>query len=208
LGIRTLIIAPHIDDEILGCASILNPSAFICYLGVEDRSYVTAEERKVELKNASLKIGFSYKVHACPVNNYSISQVIPIIESTINEYHPGSVFIPNYSYNQDHKTVYDAAMVALRHHDQNWFVKKIFVYEQPHDFMWPVEQFNPNYFIPLNLQDKIDTYKIYASQVRNHRSPEMLISMAKLRGAQANIEYAEAFQCIRFVPDDSVFFER
>ena len=203
MGISTVIIAPHIDDEILGCASILNSSTFICYLGVEDRSYVSAEERKFELKNASLKKGFSYDVYGCSVNNYTVPQIIPIIESTINKYQPSSVFIPNYSYNQDHKTVYDAAMVALRHHDQNYFVKKVFVYEQPHDFLWPVEHFNPNFFIPLNIQDKIETYKIYASQVRNHRSPETIISMAKLRGAQANIEYAEAFQCIRFVSDGS-----
>ena len=37
------------------------------------------------------------------------------------------------------------------------------------------------------------------TQVRDFRSPEILKSMAKLRGSQSNCDYAEAFQILRWI---------
>jgi hypothetical protein len=90
-------------------------------------------------------------------------------------------------------------MVALRHHDINWFVNKVFIYEQPHTILWPYKDFTPNYYIEVNLKEKIEIYRLYKSQVRGHRSSEIIEVMAKLRGKQANRPYTEAFNCIRYV---------
>jgi LmbE family N-acetylglucosaminyl deacetylase len=125
--------------------------------------------------------------------------MITQIEDQINEHKPDRVFIPQYSYNQDHRAVYDAAMVALRHHDVNWFVKKVFIYEQPHTLSWPYSDFKPNYFIGFNIAEKIRMYGLYKSQVRGHRSASFIEVMAQLRGEQAGVPYAEGFECIRFV---------
>ena len=57
----------------------------------------------------------------------------------------------------------------------------------------------PNYFVPIDIDRKIDAYRLMSSQVRSFRSPEILRSMAFLRGKQSNNEYAEAFQIIRWV---------
>jgi LmbE family N-acetylglucosaminyl deacetylase len=196
---KNLVIAPHIDDEVLGCYSVLNENTFVCYLGVEDRSYVSAKERIEELKDAALIKKFKWALFNNVVNKYKCEELISTLEVQINEQKPENVFLPHYSYNQDHRAVYDASMVALRHHDINWFVDKVFVYEQPHTILWPFKNFEPNYFIALNVVDKIKTYNLYKSQVRGHRSCEFIETMANLRGKQANLEYAEAFQCIRYV---------
>jgi LmbE family N-acetylglucosaminyl deacetylase len=196
---KNLIIAPHIDDEVLGCYTILNEGTFVCYLGVEDRSYVTASERVKELEDAASVRKFKWILYENVVNNYKCEEMIGQLETQINEQRPERVFIPHYSYNQDHRAVYDAAMVALRHHDINWFVNKVFVYEQPHTILWPYKNFEPNYFIGLDVADKISAYNLYKSQVRGHRSGDFIEIMARLRGKQANMEYAEAFQCIRYV---------
>jgi hypothetical protein len=82
-------------------------------------------------------------------------------------------------------------MIALRPHDQNWFVNQVFVYEQPHTVLWPVKSFTPNYFIKIDVEDKIRTYKLYKSQVRKHRSPEIIRTIASLRGSQCNLAYAK-----------------
>jgi hypothetical protein len=88
----------------------------------------------------------------------------------------------------------------LRPHDINFFVKKVFVYEQLQD-LWNhnYHNFNPIYFKPVDIENKISTYQLYASQVRQFRSPEMLRSLANIRGAQSNLPYAEGFEIIRYI---------
>jgi LmbE family N-acetylglucosaminyl deacetylase len=196
---KNLIIAPHIDDEILGCFAVLNEETSVCYLGVEDRSYVSAKERVMEMEEAARAKRFKWTLFNNTVNSYRCEQMISILEEEINRLQPEQVFIPNYSYNQDHRAVYDAAIVALRHHDINWFVKKVFIYEQPHTILWPYSNFTPNFYFQIDISEKIRTYGIYKSQVRAHRSADCIETMARLRGKQANIEYAEAFQCLRYV---------
>ena len=73
------------------------------------------------------------------------------------------------------------------------------MYEQPQDF-WSGsdDAINPNYFIPIDIEKKIKLYKMLASQVRCHRSPDMLTTLAKMRGYQSNTPYAEAFQIVRW----------
>jgi N-acetylglucosamine malate deacetylase 1 len=196
---KNLIVSPHIDDEVLGCYSILNENTFVCYMGVEDRSYVSSKERVKEMESACSIKKFKWRLFNNVVNSYKCEELITSIEDIINEIKPENVFIPHYSYNQDHRAVYDAAMVALRHHDINWFVEKVFIYEQPHTLLWPYKDFIPNHFIELDINEKNQIYSLYKSQVRGHRSSEIIEVMAKLRGKQANLEYAEAFCCIRYV---------
>ena len=42
-------------------------------------------------------------------------------------------------------------------------------------------------------------YHYLKSQVRDFRSPDCIKAMAKLRGAQSRVEYAEGFEVLRFV---------
>jgi hypothetical protein len=42
-------------------------------------------------------------------------------------------------------------------------------------------------------------YHIYASQVRRHRSDEHLMAIARIRGMQADVDDAEAFEVLRWV---------
>jgi LmbE family N-acetylglucosaminyl deacetylase len=196
---NNFIIAPHIDDEVLGCFSFMRPDTFICILGVEDRSYVSAKDRCNELKESARMNNFSWKVHTNIVNNYQVPDLIPILEWHINKIKPSCVIIPHYSYNQDHRAVYDASLVALRPHDKNWFVKKVLIYEQPDTFLWPYTTFSPTYFLDINIKEKLKAYHLYKSQIRGHRSDEIIKTIARARGMQSNMEYAEAFQCLRWV---------
>lgn len=180
----------------------MNEDSFFCYLGVEDRIYVSKNERVEELKKVAKKKNFQYDIHEQKVNHYNAADLIALIENHINILKPLNVFIPHYSYNQDHRNVYDACITALRPHDKNWFVKRIFIYEQPHTFLWPYKEFIPNFYKKIDINDKIETYKLYASQVREHRSPEIITAIAKIRGKQANLNFAEAFQCVRFVLEE------
>jgi len=205
---KTIILSPHIDDEVLGCFSMINKDTFIIYCGC-DESHINFDwvkprpklkHRIAELELVQKKHGFKYVILNNTVNEYKIQNLIPEFEKYINEIKPDEIYIPVPSYNQDHRVVYEAALTALRPHDINFFVKKVFIYEQLQD-LWNhnYHKFNPTYFTPVDIEDKILTYQLYASQVRHFRNPEMLKSLASIRGAQSNLSYTEGFEVIRYI---------
>jgi LmbE family N-acetylglucosaminyl deacetylase len=199
---KKLIIAPHIDDEVLGCGGVIDNDTFVLYCGVEDRSYVSAEKRLEEMKKVNELLGFKFKLLKNVVNNYKVIDLIPEFEKIINEQKPDKIYIPHPSYNQDHRAVYEAALTALRPHDTVFFVKKVLVYEQPHVFFWDHNNdvnFKPSYFISIDIDKKLKAYDLLKSQVRSFRSPEHVKALAILRGGQCNCKYAEAFQILRWV---------
>ena len=207
--VKNLIISPHIDDELLGCGGILDESCHVLY-GGNDESDIRDEWvmkrpssslRMEELYKVQEYLGFNFTILPNKVNKYKIQNLISSFEKTINEIKPQKIYVPGVSYNQDHKVVYDAAMIALRPHDLNYFIKKVLLYEQPQIYLWNNTSypFKPNYFIPIDIDKKINAYKLMSSQVRKYRSPETLVSMAKIRGKQSRHKYAEAFEILRWI---------
>jgi len=203
---KKLIIAPHIDDDILGCGGILDSNSLVLYCGVDEFHVIPKSERMQEAKNSSQVLGHDFELMTGnKVNNYKVQDLIDKFSYWINTVKPDEVYIPFPSYNQDHQTVYNAALVALRPHDVNYFVNKVLVYEQPHVYFWNHthnvnnSNFNPNYFVPIDIERKIKAYEAMPSQVRKFRGQEHVRSLALLRGGQSNCSFAEAFQIIRCV---------
>lgn len=207
MSVKKIVIAPHIDDDVLGCGGIIDSDTLVLYCGL-DESHLekrpSSSERIREAEDVSRFLGNKFKILSNKVNHYSLQSLLSSFEEIIKDIKPEEIYIPHPSYNQDHRVVFDAMLTALRPHDINFFVKKVFIYEQPHVFLWDhansIEStLKPNYFVPIDIDRKIDAYRLMSSQVRSFRSPEILRSMAFLRGKQSNNEYAEAFQIIRWV---------
>jgi LmbE family N-acetylglucosaminyl deacetylase len=205
---KILFLSPHADDEVLGGFSFLTKDTTVIYFGIDEahinsswiKKRPSFEQRNFELLSLARKLGFKFKVLDNKINSYVTSELIPSIEKEINEFMPDIILLPNPTYNQDHRAVYEASLVALRPHDINFFVKKVLIYEQVQDF-WNhnCREFNPNYFKDLNIEDKLESYEIYASQVRSFRSSDMLKALAILRGSQSNKKFAEAFEVLRWI---------
>ena len=194
-----LIFAPHIDDDVIGCGGILDSSCFVLFCGVQDFHIVSRENRLEELRNVSKFFGFDYQViDKDEVNHYDMHSYISVFEDVINRVRPDKVYVPFKSYNQDHQQIHDAAMVALRPHDRNFFVNKVLIYEEP-DCFWGDNKYCVNHFVKIDIERKIKGNSLYESQVRGHRSPEHLRSLASLRGMQSNFDYAEAFIIYRWI---------
>ncbi len=199
---RRLILAPHIDDEVLGCFAFLSADAHVLFAGVEDRP--STEVRKAEVAASASQLGFAYSMLDNPVNNFAAAELIGSFEEAINRLKPHTVLIPDSSYNQDHRAVFDAGIVATRPHDQNWFVPEVLVYEQPHSVVWPSHRAEtPNVFHEIDIEAKLHAYSLYGSQVRGHRSPETVRALAALRGSHIGVAHAEAFHARRIVLGDS-----
>lgn len=200
---RTLIISPHCDDEVLGCGGIinnrLNDKVFVYYLGIEEFHIVSRSERLSEVEKVAGFFNFDYQVSDNVVNNYDKKKLINEITGVINRIKPKEIFIPNPSYNQDHQEVYHACLVALRPHDKNFFLKNVFVYEVEQYLLWMPTKFIPNYFEGIDIDRKIEAYKLYQSQIRDMRPPELLKSFAHINGLSSGYDYAEGFVILRMV---------
>jgi LmbE family N-acetylglucosaminyl deacetylase len=200
-----LAIAPHVDDEVLGLGGLLDSSFFVYYCGIDesrfgnDKDAVSIGVRYEELQQVAAYLGFKYSCNEeSKVNHYVEQDFITVFEELINEIKPERVFIPHAGYNQDHRTVFNAAFVALRPHDRNHFVDRVLVYEAVHDVIWTPTNMDLNYFVPIDIERKIQAYRLNGSQVRGMRSPEHLRHIAAVRGAAGNCQYAEAFQILRW----------
>lgn len=215
-----LIASPHLDDEVLGCASFLGAGPagepfgedvaivyactthpeFASEIGFEHAAFIAAVRRMY-----SGRVNPYYlRREASAINHLDIvpqAILIAEYERIINEIKPSTVLVPAPSYNQDHRAVYDAMLTACRPHDRNWYVKRVLAYEEPETFgaLRQPPAFRPTYFRSLNIMRKLELYQVYVSQVRGHRSSWHLSSIASVRGMQAGVEYAEAFEVLRWV---------
>jgi LmbE family N-acetylglucosaminyl deacetylase len=202
---QKLVISPHIDDETLGCGGILDHNTFVLEIGVDNFHVVSREERIIELQEVKKILNFEFEIlEGNIVNSYKIEQLIDPISHYINKIKPEEIYLPYPSYNQDHRVVYEAALIALRPHDINFFVNKVFIYEETQVYLWDYSHningsFKPNYFKNIDIERKMLAYQCLKSQVRSFRSPIMLKELAKIRGRQSNLDFAEAYQIIRYI---------
>ena len=196
----TLIFSPHVDDEVLGCFSFLNRDTHVLFAGVESRVNIPEQTRLDELAASADALGFSHKLLNNTVNQYVANELIQPFEEAITQLQPDTVLFPIPSYNQDHRAVYDAALVATRPHDTLWRVNRVLAFEQPHSQIWPYGNYGkPSVHRIINIDEKIEAYQRYASQVRGHRSEATVTALAAMRGAEIGEPHAEAFHVLRWI---------
>jgi len=96
----------------------------------------------------------------------------------------------------DHHTVYEATKEAARG------PQTVLLYENPNT----PSTFTPDYFVDISgtLIEKIDALKKHKTQSgKDYAAPKVVKSMAKFRGTQARIKYAEGFKVLKFIKNHS-----
>jgi LmbE family N-acetylglucosaminyl deacetylase len=203
-NLKKLVIAPHIDDEVLGLGGLLDEKTHILHLGCaaeqnHGNSVVSRHQRLLEWNAVVNLTKCTHTLLDNPVNNYATCDLISPIEQSINSFEPDICFIPNTSYNQDHKAAYEASIIALRPHDLNHSVSTVFIYYQPQDLWCPQRPVNPDTFFSISIDDHINLYLLLRSQVRHYRSPELIKSQLAVYGGTVGFDYALAFKTLRNV---------
>ena len=220
---KLLVIAPHSDDEVLGCGGLISKIkndggkvyVLIFNLGFEKTDTVESQEkRKNEVMNAmsTLNVDDYHVVHDKPDNNRDLDakplhSLIEIIESTSNvsleKIAPTIVAIPTvFSHHQDHVHVHRACIDALR--PISTPVSNIVMsYEAPEHSRWSASGvFEPNLFVEIDdvIDKKIEAFLKYNSQVRpGGRDADSIRSQAKYRGQEVGKNLCEAFFVHRFI---------
>ena len=215
---KILIIAPHLDDEVLGCGGIIakhtvsGDEVYVAFIA--NRVYAHKYEptrMKIELehlKKAKDLLGYKdYVFFDLPDEKLYlyIQEIIINLEKYVDIIKPDIVYSPFIQdNNQDHRAVAEAVRVVLRPSYAS-FVKKWLMYETPSS----TEQspsiygsFKPNYYIDIEnyLERKLDALDCYETESRNFphpRSREALKCQAMKRGIEINCNLAEAFMIVR-----------
>lgn len=121
---------------------------------------------------------------------------------------PDLVLLPAPSYNQDHEAVCRAGITACRPHDPQALAvpPAVWLYEYPpNSWCLPHERFLPGAYVELTeeqLERKLQSYQLYRSQARtglHQNSPENIRTLALLRGREAGVYAAEAYQVLRLL---------
>ncbi len=220
---RILIIAPHPDDEVLGCGGIIKKFSnqdkeVMILIMSRGKSTLYSEDRILNIRNEALMAHKILGVHETRFMDYpapeldliSISELSSSILSVIDEFKPGTIFLPHSGdLHHDHKAVFNAGLVAARP-IKNCPVKCIYSYETLSETDWSApfcsDTFIPNCFINITevFPYKTEAMSCYKSQLRafpNPRSLQSVEALSNLRGGTVGFSNAEAFMAIRIIKD-------
>lgn len=216
---RILIIAPHADDEVLGCGGLIekgcrfNNQVKVIVIAVGEITHphsnetVTAATRINELKEALHVLGchdfeVMYRDKDSLLDTVPRTEIISKLDKILNDFKPTMVFIPLPSYHQDHVVLFETCFAALRPRP-NMFIKLIAMYEYPL-ISWHYQKFwnTGELYLDLSntIQKKVDSFLMHKSQKRppNHLiSPESVKKWAEMRGLEIGLPYAEKYYILR-----------
>lgn len=205
---RILVIAPHADDEVLGCGGYLLHQSklgaeikiIIATIGGTDSRQSFAERLKEFRKVCDMLHAdgnYLYPNKDAVLDRESSFAITSKLDKEIDDFKPNEIFVNCLSRHQDHIKLYHCAMASLRL-KEGYKPDFIALYEYP----FSTDSFElPNggkayHDISDNIGDKLKLFNIYGSQIRKSPSPlneKGIKSLAAVRGVEAGLDYAELF---------------
>ncbi len=216
---KVLVVAPHMDDEVIGCGGIICKHKAngdkVTVIFVAHRIYnhrFDKGKNEIEKKHAlKAKSVLKYdKVIFLDLNDERLDacaqDIILPLEKHVKEIEPNIVYIPfKGDNNQDHRAVFDAARVVFRP-AATLFIREINMYEisssTEQSPPLPENAFMPNYYVDIKryIDKKIKALICYETEKRFYphpRSEKALRVLAQKRGTEVGYNYAEAFINLR-----------
>ncbi len=209
---KILIIAPHPDDEVLGCGGIMkkmasNNNEVWVLVVTRGKKGMYSEEKIRNVRQEAIEAhkilsvaGTRFLDFPAPdLDLVSIAEISRAISKVIEELHISILYLPHHGdIHNDHRVVFNAGLVAARPVKENP-VKRIYSYETLSETEWAAP-FGDDAFIPtrfVNISEgitaKLEAMKCFKSQLREFPNPRSLKSIEAL----ANYErrYCRLYPC-------------
>lgn len=218
---RILIIAPHPDDELLGCGGYLirrsNEGgevgwAVMTRMTIENgysEGAVSRRMMEIDVVRERLRVRNENFYQATfgtrELDKVPMSELVEFISNAIERFQPTQVLIPFFGdIHSDHRRVYHACRASVK-----WFrapsVEQVLMYETPSesDIMqgWENRPFAPNFYVDIGdvIESKLSAVELYPGEIGAHpfpRSLESLRALAIKRGSESGFSFAEAFEIV------------
>lgn len=223
---RVLLIAPHADDDVLGCGGLLavlqaqGVRPHVVFMAVEGSFHhghphaTTFPERIAEIEAVSEFLGFSWEILFPDAGKMEKLDQVPKrtlvdrFQDLYREYRPQLLLLPYHvDYDQDHRQTFETAFAAARPIAEvfgGWLTPMILAYEQSKlSFAWQ-DLPRPQVFVDISkyIDIKCRAIELYRTQFRpppHVRSLEAVRALARLRGAEIGTDFAEAYKVERLV---------
>ncbi len=218
---RTLVLAPHPDDEVLGAGGTIarlareGQEVFVVIMTegkpptFSSSDVVRTQAEAVDAHRVlGVKDTYWLRLPAAQLAETPHATVNGALTEIVRHLCPQTVLLPFIGdMHFDHQLTFNSALVACRPH-QLEFPKLILAYETLSETNWNAPYlspaFAPNVFVDISkdVETKLKAMESFASQLReppHERSLHALRALATLRGATVMLEAAEAFVLVRHV---------
>lgn len=212
---NVMVIAPHPDDETLGCGGTLlrhRDSGDELHWVVVTRpcdDYKFTADREGEKKKVAESYGFKTVNNLGFPTTYTdvepFSKLVGSLSEVLHKVNPEILYVPyRYDIHTDHQVAFDTAASCMK-----WFrfksIKKIMIYETISETEFNMRyqgNFNPNVFVNIEkyIDKKIQIMNIYSGEMGLFpfpRSEENIRALATFRGASSGFRAAEAFMLLK-----------
>jgi len=217
-----LVVAPHPDDETLGCGGTL-----LRHVAEGDQvhwlimstittdagfSQEKVESREKEIQQVVDQYSFTSFHQAdfvsTQLDTYPISSLIDVASKYISEIKPDVLYLPNrQDVHSDHAAVFNAVSGCTKSFRYP-YIKSVKVYETLSETEFSLGtgdvQFKPNCWIDISdyIDRKIEIMTSFDGEMAPHpfpRSEHNIRALATLRGATAGFDAAESFMILKEV---------
>jgi len=221
--VNVLVVAPHPDDEVLGCGGTIHRLAaegHCVTVAIVTRGWsplfsdqqveqVRAEARRANKDLLGVTDLQFLDLPVTGLKDLPAHKINAAFDRLIASVQPQWVLLPfAHDRHQDHRQTFEAASVALRPTTTDPTVTTIACYETPSETHWQLPgvepTFQPNWFINItdHLEPKLEALSCYRSQLQQGssppaRQPHAVRALSVWRGATVGYSAAEAFVIVR-----------
>jgi LmbE family N-acetylglucosaminyl deacetylase len=218
---RAAIVAPHPDDEVLGCggtiarlaASGARVDVIIMTRGVApqfDTTQVEQVRREALIAHRELGVADTHflDLPAAELDHLPAIEINRALGERLDRIAPEVLFVPFVGdIHRDHQITFEAALVWARPRSAA-APRLVLAYETLSETNWLAPGVTPGFLpnVHIDISEHLDTklaaFARFASQVRpfpDERSPEAIRALAMLRGATVHRRAAEAFVAVRAI---------
>lgn len=217
-----LVVAPHPDDETLGCGGTLlralaegsevHWAIASTMAGVRGYEAGRVAARESEIEQVAAAYGFA-GVHrasfpATRLDTVPVAERVAWLGRIVAQVQPNTLYLPfPHDAHSDHAAVFEAAAACTKRFRYPT-VRQVYCYETPSETEFGlhpgISPFQPTRFVDISayLDRKLAVMALFAGEMGLHpfpRSVESIRALAVVRGAVAGTVAAEAFMVLRSI---------